>query len=139
MTTQLLAMCVLLASHTYQVPPAAIVGILHVEGGRVGQAVGNTNGSQDLGPMQVNTIWMPKLAQIWGVDKETAKQRVRDNGCVNVHVGAWILKQRMIETGSLHAGIAAYHSYTPALGRAYAGKVYAALKRLGLIKDQDQG
>ncbi len=139
MTTQMLAMCVLLASHTYQVPPAALVGILHVEGGKVGQAVGNTNGSQDLGPMQVNTIWMPKLAEIWGVDKDTAMQRVRDNGCINVHVGAWILAQRVRQTGSLHEGIAAYHSFTPDLGQKYASKVFAALRRLGLIKEENQG
>ena len=63
--TKLLAACLMLAAQTYSVPPAVLVGIHQVEGGKVGQAVGpNDNGSYDLGPMQINTIWIPELAQV---------------------------------------------------------------------------
>ncbi len=133
-TAQALASCLLLAAHTYQVPPAVMIGIMQVEGGRVGQAAGpNFNGTYDLGPMQVNTRWIPQLAHIWHVSEPTARTWVRDDGCVNVHVAAWILKQKMAETGSIYGGIAHYHSATPGEGHRYASKVIAVMDHKGLI------
>jgi len=132
---QALATCLFMASNTYQVPAAVMIGIMQVEGGHIGQEAGpNADGSYDLGPMQVNTQWLLKLSQIWHVDKHTARVWVRDNGCVNVHVAAWILRQKIADSGSLYGGIAWYHSATPAVGYPYANKVVAALERKGLIK-----
>lgn len=134
-TAQALAACLLLASQTYQVPPAVMIGIMHVEGGRVGQEVGpNVNGTYDLGPMQVNTRWLPPLARVWGVDQKRARLLVRDDGCLNVRVAAWILHQKIAESGSLYAGIAHYHSATPWIGYPYARKVIAVMDRKGLIR-----
>jgi len=133
MTPQVLAACLLFAAHTYQVPPQALIAIMHVEGGHVGQAVADNNGTYDLGPMQVNTIWIPKLARLWNTDQPSTLRRVRDNGCVNVHVAAWILRQRVNETGNLYRGIAAYHSYTPVHGAEYLQKIVVTLRRLGFL------
>lgn len=133
-TMKTLAACLMLASNTYQVPPAVMIGIMHVEAGRIGQEVGpNGNGTYDLGPMQVNSRWVPSLAKHWGVDSRTAKAWIRDNGCVNVHVAAWILKQKITEAGSLYGGIARYHSASPGRGQKYAAKVIAAMDKKGLI------
>jgi len=134
LTAQAFAACILMASNTYQVPPAVVIGIMQVEGGHIGQTSTNLNGSYDLGPMQVNSLWLPQLSRIWHVNVSTAKSWVRDDGCVNVHVAAWILKQKMNETGSLYGGIAHYHSATPLLGTRYAAKVVAAMDRKGLVK-----
>lgn len=134
-SAQALAACMMLAAQTYQVPPAVMIGIMHVEGGRVGQQVGpNVNKTYDLGPMQVNTRWLPQLAKAWQVDYKTAHRLVRDDGCVNVRVAAWILGQKIREAGSLYGGIAYYHSATPGIGTRYAAKVIAAMERKGLIK-----
>jgi len=134
-TAAALAACLMTASATYQVPPAVMIGIMQVEGGRVGQQVGpNTNGTYDLGPMQVNTHWIPQLAQFWRVDTKTAHRLVRDDGCINVQVSAWILSQKIKAAGSLYVGIAHYHSATPQLGHTYASKVITAMDRRGLIK-----
>ena len=134
-TAQVLATCLLMASNTYHVPPAVMIGIMQVEGGHVGQAVGpNSNGTYDLGPMQVNSRWIPQLARIWNVSVPTARGWVRDDGCVNVHVAAWILKQKITETGSLYGGIAHYHSATYPVGSRYAAKVIAVMDHKGLIK-----
>jgi len=134
-TAQALAACMMLAAQTYQVPPAVMVGIMHVEGGRVGQQVGpNSNGTYDLGPMQVNTRWMPQLARAWNVPYKTAVRLVRDDGCVNVRVAAWILGQKIKEAGSLYGGIAYYHSATPGIGSRYASKVIGVMEKKGLIK-----
>jgi hypothetical protein len=135
LTAQAFATCVLMAANTYHVPAAVMIGIMNVEGGRIGQEAGpNVNGTYDLGPMQVNTRWLPMLQQTWHVSASTARSWVRDNGCVNVHVAAWILRQKMDDTGSLWGGIAAYHSATPSVGAPYANKVIAVMDRKGLVR-----
>jgi hypothetical protein len=134
-TAHALAACLMVAAQTYHVPPAVMIGIMHVEGGRVGYEAGpNFNGTYDLGPMQVNTRWMPQLARFWRVDVKTARAAVRDDGCMNVKVAAWILHAKITETGSLYGGISHYHSATPWLGRRYATKVIAVMERKGLIR-----
>ncbi|MGB4102286.1 MAG: lytic transglycosylase domain-containing protein [Alphaproteobacteria bacterium] len=132
-SAKVIASCLILAAQTYHVPAAAMIGIMHVEGGRVGQQVLNTNGSYDLGPMQVNTLWLPQLARLWRVDVPTAHNWVRDNGCVNVYVAAWILRQKIDEAAGLYGGIARYHSGTPWRGDSYARKVLAVMERKGLV------
>ena len=126
----------MLAAQTYSVPPAVLVGIHQVEGGKVGQAVGpNDNGTYDLGPMQINTIWIPLLAEKWGVAEDTAYRWVRDDPCTNMGVSAWILRTHMNETGSLSQAIAHYHSRTPQYGHPYKGKVVSAMRAKGLLRD----
>jgi hypothetical protein len=132
MDASVLAACLMVAAQTYAVPPGVLLAIMQVEGGRIGQEVGNTNGSFDLGPMQVNTVWMPQLAKRWGVSQAQARQWVRDDGCVNMGVSAWILRQRINQTGSLWQGIAGYHSLTPGIGDRYADRVAAAMRRYQL-------
>lgn len=132
--SKVLAACLMLASQTYSVPPAVLVGIYKAEGGKVGQEVRNTNGTADLGPMQINTIWLPDLAQRWGVSEETARKWVRDDACTNVGVAAWIFKSHLNETGSLSKAIAHYHSRTPRHGTKYQGRVIGIMRDNGLIK-----
>ncbi len=131
--TKVIAACLLLAAQTYNIPPAVMIGILSVEGGTVGQAVRNSNGTHDLGPMQINTLWVPQLASYWGVDQRTAKNWIQNDACTNMGVSAWILGQHMKETNSLSRSIAYYHSRTPSLGNTYRKKVYDAMKTHGLI------
>lgn len=133
-TAQALAVCIFAAAQTYAVPPSVILGVLHVEGGAVGMASKNTNGTSDLGPMQINTIWMPQLARYWGVPEATAMRMVRDDACVNIGVGTWILRSKMNETGSLYRGIAYYHSATPHLGQRYRDKVMTAMQNYRLVR-----
>ncbi len=134
----LLATCVFAAAETYAVPPAVLYGILHVEGGKAGQQVLNKNGSYDLGPMQINTLWLAELSRYWRVSKAQAWKQVRDDVCINVGVGAWILRRKMDESGSLYQGIAHYHSFTPHLGQAYRKKVLAAMKKIRYVRPVDQ-
>ena len=134
MSAKVLAACLMLASQTYSVPPAVLVGIYKAEGGKVGQEVKNTNGTADLGPMQINTIWLPELAEKWGVSEDTARKWVRDDACTNVGVSAWILKGHLNETGSLSQAIAHYHSRTPRHGKRYKKRVVEILHDNGLVR-----
>jgi len=127
---QATAQCITSAATVYQVPPDVMFGILSVEGGHSGQAVGpNVNGTYDLGLMQINSLWVPQLARIWHVDYQTAYDGLRDSSCANIYAGAWILKQKIIETGTLYSGIASYHSTTHAPGIFYANKVIMTTQR----------
>ena len=134
--SQIFAKCLMVAANTYNVPPAVLMGIYHVEGGRVGMQSGpNINGTFDLGPMQVNTVWLPHLMREWRVDRRTAHYWVMNDACTNVGVAAWILRQKINEEeGSLARGIAAYHSRTMPLGKAYLRKVLKAMISHGLLK-----
>ena len=134
LTAQALAVCIFTAAQTYAVPPSVILGVLSVEGGRAGMASPNTNGTYDLGPMQINTIWIPELARYWGVSHGTAQRMVKDDACVNIGVGAWILRKKMNETGSVYKGIAYYHSATPNLGERYRNKVLSAMEKYGQVR-----
>lgn len=131
---KVLAACLMLASQTYSIPPAVLVGIYKAEGGKVGQEVKNKNGSYDLGPMQINTIWLPELSKKWGVSESTARKWVRDDACTNVGVSAWILRGHIDETKSLSKAIAYYNSRTPKHGNRYQNRVVNIMKDNGLVK-----
>ena len=134
MGAHIFAACLFVAAQNYMVPPAVLLGIMQVEGGQVGVQVGpNTNGSYDLGVMQINTLWVDELAKHWKVSKSTAKKWIKDDGCTNISVAAWILRQKINQTGSLSKGIAYYHSATPHLGSAYRRKVINAMNRMDLL------
>lgn len=133
-STSVLAACLIVAAQTYEVPVNVLIGILKVEGGKVGQQVGpNRNGTYDLGPMQINTVWVPELAQRWQVAHGTAHRWLRDDVCVNVNVGAWILRQQVNRAGNLRDGIARYHSATPGIGDRYASRVVNTMRRYRLL------
>lgn len=108
--------CLLWAANVHGIPPHAVVTILSVENGRVGQVSQNTNGTVDIGPMQINDgVWVPVVARMhWNGDRSRAYQALRDNGCYNVYVGTWILRQAIRDAGGdVMKGIGWYHSRTP--------------------------
>ena len=129
-----MAACIMMAANAHDVPPALLAGIYRAEGGKPGLEVENTNGSYDLGPMQINTIWLPELAEQWGVSEKRARQVVRDDPCANVDVAAWILRRHLNETRDLAKALEHYHSRTPEFGKKYKKRVIDEMKRYGLLK-----
>ncbi|MDH5722457.1 MAG: lytic transglycosylase domain-containing protein [Alphaproteobacteria bacterium] len=132
--TKIIAACLMMASQTYNVPPALMVGIYKAEGGKIGQEVANENGSHDLGPMQINTVWLPELAKRWKVSEDKAHKMVRDDACINTKVAAWILRNHINETQSLSQALQHYHSRTPRYGMKYKQRVLDIMYENGLIK-----
>ena len=88
--------CIWQAAGYYRLPPLALVGILGVEGGRPGQAVRNTDGSEDLGPMQINSRWLPLLSR-YGL----TRAKILGDPCANVWAGAWILARAYARDGDV--------------------------------------
>lgn len=134
MEVKTLAACIMMAAQAHDVPPALLTGIYRAEGGRAGLAVSNTNGSHDLGPMQINTIWLPELAKQWKISEEKTKQVVRDDLCANIDVAAWILRRHLNETRDLAKALQHYHSRTPKHGEKYKNRVLNEMKKYGLLK-----
>jgi hypothetical protein len=127
----LLQSCILGAAWVHDVPPAAMVVLLMVEGGRLGMRSPNTNGTGDLGPFQVNEIWLPKIARYWDVPEAEARRLVRDDLCANAEAAAWIFGMNLRDSnGKLWEGVARYHSMRPDLQGAYLSKALRAVRQL---------
>lgn len=127
----LTAACIAAAAHAYDLPPVYLHAILKVEGGKVGQAVHNTNDTWDLGPFQINSSWGPAIGRYWNIPAAKALERVRDNGCANATIAAAILKKALIETkGDYPKAIGFYHSHTEKLAATYRTAVLGAAATL---------
>lgn len=111
--------CINRAAITYQVPASLILSVLSVEGGDVGSASPNRNGTYDYGPMQINSLWLKKIKP-YGYTRE----QIQYDPCVNVMVGAWILSTNIADSANIWHGVGGYHSYTPALNQTYQSKVW---------------
>ncbi len=123
--------CLKAAAELHQVPAGVLALLLNVEDGRLGEVSQNTNGTVDIGPMQVNDTWVPKIAGHWRASPDAAYRALRDNFCANVEGGAWILRQALDEAhGDLWQGVALYHSHDPVRKLEYMRLVYAQAMRL---------
>ncbi len=123
--TSLVMACALKAAALYGVPSAGVLAIIEAEGGRPGLVHENGDGSRDLGPMQVNSLWLPTLAAGWGVDPAAAETALLDRPCTNVSVGTWILADCIRRRGGdFWQGVGCYHAPSdPARAAAYAARV----------------
>lgn len=99
--------CINQAAIIYHVPAALILAVIKQENGRNGQAVKNTNGTYDYGVMQINDIWLPKIAT-YGYTKND----IQYDACKNVLVGTWILGKSIVEGDDIWRGVGNYHSHT---------------------------
>jgi hypothetical protein len=106
--------CITAAAKVYRLPPAVLVILLNVERGLLGRVSPNTNGTVDIGPIQVNEIWLPEVAAHWHATIADTYKALRDNFCANVEAGAWILRRSLDEAhGDFWEGVGYYHSHTP--------------------------
>ena len=78
--------CMVLVASAFQLPPRVLPAIQAVEGGRVGLVRGNTNGSEDLGVMQVNTLWIATLARRSGLPAAEVRERLVHDACFNIFI-----------------------------------------------------
>ncbi|QHS08998.1 lytic transglycosylase domain-containing protein [Sinimarinibacterium sp. NLF-5-8] len=113
--------CIAKASSIYQVPEALIKAIMHVEShGKPDARNINKNGSEDLGLMQINSIWLPELKKY-----RITRAKLLNNSCLNVAVGTWIFSGYYKQFGDYTRAIRAYNAgpNNPKGGYAYARKV----------------
>jgi hypothetical protein len=106
--------CIEASAEVHHLPSGLILTLLRVEGGELGKVSQNSNKTVDIGPMQINDTWVPKIARHWGASDAETYRALRDNFCANVAGGGWILRQTLDEAkGDIWEGVALYHSHTP--------------------------
>lgn len=82
----------------------------------------NANGTEDLGLMQINSSWLPRLAR-FGIHREHLF-----DACVNAYVGTWILASNIRQFGANWKAVGAYNSPTTAHQLVYANSIYRRLQ-----------
>jgi soluble lytic murein transglycosylase-like protein len=83
----------------------------------------NADGSEDIGLMQINSSWLPKLAR-FGI----TRQHLFD-ACVNAYVGTWILASNIKQFGPTWKAVGAYNAVSSNKQIIYANNIYRRLQR----------
>lgn len=114
--------CVQAAASYHGVNEAVLRAIAWHESKLNAWAIGrNSNGTLDLGRMQINTIHLSELSK-YGI----APEHLLDP-CVSDFVGAWLYAKKVKRHGNTWTAVGAYHSETPHLRDAYARKIHDIL------------
>ncbi len=120
-----------LVASIYHLPPRVLPSIQAVEGGSPGIVHRNTNNTEDLGVMQVNTTWLRPLASYTHTSAATVYMRLRDDACYNVAAAGAIMRTYLDEThGDLMRAVGNYHSHTAVFNTAYQVLVTQSAIRL---------
>ena len=107
------------AAARYQVNSTLLHAIARTESGLNPRAVGrNRDGSRDIGLMQINSWWLPRL------ERHGIREQDLFEPCTSIHVGAWILAQNVARYGYTWEAVGAYNASSPQLRRVYAAKVH---------------
>ena len=123
--------CMALVASIYHLPPRVLPAIQAVEGGRAGVISTNTNGTEDLGVMQINTIWLPALARYTGLTEVEVRARLIERPCFNIAAAGAIMRTYLdASDGDLMRAIGNYHSKTPLRHHAYRDRVMSAARGL---------
>jgi hypothetical protein len=123
--------CMLATASYYHLPPRVLPSIQRVEGGQIGTVSRNADQSEDLGLMQINTIWVQPLATATRMAPASVRARLIDDGCFNIAAAGAILRTYLNEAhGDLMTAVGDYHSHTPALHQTYRLRVLRAATAL---------
>jgi hypothetical protein len=123
--------CMALVASFYHLPPRVLPSIQMVEAGGIGLAHPNSDGSDDLGVMQVNTRWLAPLARYTALSANVVQFRLLNDPCFNIAAAGAIMRVYLDEEhGDLMRAVGDYHSHTPGLNQAYQMRVIGAAWRL---------
>lgn len=128
--------CVQEASRLYEVPELLIKALIEKEAGKLGQRVPNRAAdgrvvSEDLGPMQVNTVWLEDERldlQRYGI----SERDILWEPCINIGIGTWIARHFYeYHDGDWTRAIMSYNAgYSYENGRDYAIDVIKRWRRM---------
>ncbi len=111
------------AGKMYGINPLILRSIARVESNFVPETINkNSNGTFDIGLMQINTVWKPVLGE--------QRWKYLGDACYNTKTGAWILATCINKYGYNWKAIGCYNSQTPKKSEAYSRKVFSHLKKL---------
>ncbi|MGH8159369.1 MAG: lytic transglycosylase domain-containing protein [Rhodanobacter sp.] len=120
--------CIAGASKHYQVHQDIIRAVLRTEGGSVGRVSWNSNGTYDIGPMQINSSHLAELAH-YGITEAVLLK----NECLNVYIGTWMIKKEIVSAPDLWTGLGNYHSHSSTYNADYQWKVWRRLQQVRML------
>lgn len=103
-------------------------GLRDQEAGWIGASVRNANGTVDLGPLQINSWWVPRMAKLLGRSEDKVAHWLRYDPCFNAGAARWIFLTAYRQTGNYWRAIGIYHSPTAWRQHSYALKVAGHLR-----------
>lgn len=124
-----IARCIRLAADGKPWLEKTLWGLRDQEGGWTGARVLNSNGSHDLGPLQVNSWWAGKLASATGRSADQIRWWLTHDACFNVAAARWIFLSGLMATGSYWKAVGVYHSPTLWRQQRYSEAVSQHLQR----------
>ncbi|MFM0592732.1 transglycosylase SLT domain-containing protein [Paraburkholderia dilworthii] len=125
-----LADCIDDAAAFQHVNVSLMRGIAQVESGMQPNRINtNSNGTTDIGLMQINSSWLPVLA------REGISEQSLFDPCTNAYVGAWILSENIRQFGPNWNAVGAYNAASPDKRLSYARKVYDAVQSIPASPD----
>lgn len=124
-----LARCIRAASEGKPWLEKTLWGLRDQEGGWIGAEIRNTNGSHDLGPLQVNSWWVTKIATATRRPALHVRWWLTHDACFNVSAARWIFLSGLRSQGDYWKAVGAYHSPTPWRQRRYAVSVSQHLRQ----------
>lgn len=103
-------------------------GLRDQEGGWIGAEVANSNGTHDLGPLQINSWWVRRIAS--HIDRPEAHVRhwLRFDPCFNAQAARWVFLSALRATGNYWRAIGVYHSPTAWRQRRYISSLAMHLR-----------
>lgn len=123
--------CMQEVARVNRLPIRLLPALYRVEGGSIGMANRNRNGTEDLGVMQINTVWVQPLVRFTGWPAARIRALLINDPCFNIAVaGAVLSTYRAQAHGDLLRAIGDYHSHTLVLNQAYLERVLRAAERL---------
>lgn len=107
--------CAIAGALAYEVPANVVLAVAEKEGGKPGQWVRNSNGTYDVGSLQLNTAWLRELRS-FGIEPRHAAA----SGCFPYELAAWRLRKHIRDdSGEFWSRVANYHSRTPGYNARY--------------------
>lgn len=116
----------------YNIPPALVQAVRIKESSanpKVGKVCKNRDGSCDLGVMQINEWWLPKLQK-----QNITSEVLLENECVNIAVGSWILASNYYAHKDWAKALSVYNTgkVNSSTGRSYAKEVLSIFFKLDM-------
>lgn len=98
-------------------------GLRDQEAGWIGAEVANTNGTHDLGPLQINSWWAGHIATRIGRPEAHVRHWLRFDPCFNAEAARWVFLSALRSTGNYWKAVGLYHSPTAWRQRTYVTSV----------------
>lgn len=124
-----IAQCIKAASQGALWLERTLWGLRDQEGGWIGAEIANADGTHDLGPLQINSWWVPRISAVLHRPAAEVRHWLIYDACFNVRAARWIFLSGLSAGKDYWKAVGMYHSPTPWRQERYALAVAAHLRR----------